>query len=133
MKIRFISVFAVILLVAAVLISCGLFGFTKEQRITAFIEDLNQNPRANSIRYNFSPSCTVYNTIDGTFFNIDFPTDSIAYSISSLNLDADPVTATIAGTGGSFGGPFTIEFTLVQDGFDWFILKLVLDGSTIVE
>jgi hypothetical protein len=136
MKIRLISVFVVLMVVAVVILfhSCDMFGVTKEQRITVLVEDLNQNPRPNSIRYNFSPSCVVYSTIDSTFFNTDFQMDSIPYTVYNLNLDSDPVTGTISGTGGSFGGPWSIEFTMVQDGSDWLILELWLEiAGTVVQ
>ena len=135
MKIRLLPILMVILLLLVVLFfnSCGL-GLTKEQRIISFVEDLNQNPRSDSIRYNFSPSCTIYGTLTGTFFNTEFETDSIPFTVYNLNLDADPVTGTISGTGGSFGGPWSIEFTLVKDGLEWMILELWLEKSgTVVQ
>ena len=89
MKIKPISIALILLVVlfAFSMTSCELIS--KDQRISLFIADLNENPRPDSIRFHFSPSATQYPTIDGTFFNIDFPTDSIQYSISNLNLGAD--------------------------------------------
>ena len=136
MKNRIVPVLAILVIVFAVFLlnSCDL-AITKEQRISLFVDDLNQDPRPNSIRYNFSPSCAIYATLDGAFFSTDFQTDSIPYSVYNLNLNADPVTGTISGTGtgGTFGGPWSIEFTMVKDGLDWLILKLRLQGTTIVQ
>ena len=133
MKNRLISVLIIIVVVFAAFLfnSCDL-AITKEQRISLFVDDLNQYPRPNSIRYNFSPSCVIYSTIDGDFFSTDFQTDSIPYSVYSLDLNADPVTGTISGTGGTFAGPWSIEFTMVKDGLDWLILELWLEKSGTV-
>ena len=135
MKTRLISILAVIAIVFVAFLfnSCDL-AVTKEQRISLFVDDLNQDPRPNSIRYNFSPSCVVYSTIDGAFFSTDSPTSSISYSAYSLDVGGNPVTGTISGTGGTFGGPWSIEFTMVKDGLDWLILELWLEGAgTVVQ
>jgi hypothetical protein len=109
-------------------------GVSKEERIDMFLEDLNKDPRPNSIRYNFSEACTDYGTITGAQFEIHFPVDSIPYSLSIGNYDPNPVTGTISGkTGGGFGNdPLAIAFTMTKDGDDWYILKLVLDVNTVV-
>lgn len=135
MKNRIVPLLAILVIVFVVFLlnSCDL-AVTKEQRISLFVDDLNQDPRPNSIRYNFSPSCVIYGTIDGAFFSFDFPTGSISYSVYSLDLNADPVTGTISGTGGTFGGPWSIEFTMVKDGLDWLIIELWLEGAgTVVQ
>lgn len=135
MKIKLISVsmIIVLLLVVVLLNSCDLFGVTKDQRITSFVEDLNQNPRPNSIQSNFSSSGTIYNTLNGAFFDIDFPTSSIPYAVSNLDLDSDPVTGTISGTGDpAFGGSCAIEFTMVKEKSDWLILELWVEFAGIV-
>ena len=133
MKVNSISTILVILLVLVTFSMTSCTIIAKEQRISLFIADLNEDPRPNSIRYHFSPSATLYGTITSAFFNSDFPTNSISYSISNIDLGSDPITATISGTGGDFLGPFTIEFTMVEEDLDWLILKLVMDGSTIVQ
>lgn len=132
MKINSISAILVILLVLVAFSMTSCTVIVKEQRISLFIADLNEDPRPNSIRYHFSPSATLYGTITGAFFNPHFPTDSIPYSISNIDLGSDPITATIAGTGGGFGVPVTIEFTMVEEDLDWLILGLVVDGGTVV-
>lgn len=113
--------------------SCELVPISVEQRISLFLADLNQDPRPDSIRYNFSSSCLDYGTIDGDYFLGDFPLTAILYSVSIPDYGADPVAGTISGTGGTFGTDVPIEFTMVKESSDWFILKLVLDTATIVE
>jgi hypothetical protein len=114
---------------------CDLSGVSVDSRIDSFLADLNQAPRPDSIRFNFSESCLDYATITGLTFGevAEFPWDSIPYFISISDYDANPVVGTISGTGGSFGSAKTIEFTMTEDGSDWYILKLVLGASTIVQ
>jgi hypothetical protein len=136
---RRVIVLGIIIIISFFLIleGCGLFGVSVEKRIDTFLADLNQAPRPNSIRYNFSESCQDYDEITGlTFGEFDeFPWDSIPYTLNISDYDANPVTGTISGkVGGSFGGtPVFIEFTVVKEGFNWYILKLVLGVNTIVE
>jgi hypothetical protein len=108
-------------------------GVSKAERIDMFLEDLNKDPRPNSIRYNFSEACADYAAITGAHFQTDFPVESIPYSLSIGDYDPNPVTGTISGTGAAFGPPASIAFTMTKDGDDWYILKLVLEGKTIVE
>jgi hypothetical protein len=107
-------------------------GVSKEERIDMFLEDINKDPIPNTVRYNFSSSCTIYTTIDGTLIAGDFPSGSIPYTLSIPDYGSNPVTGTISGTDGAFVPPVSIEFTMTKDGDDWYILKLVLDGATIV-
>jgi len=137
MKERSIAVGGVIIALLLLLVfnGCNLLGVSKEQRISLFLDDLNQNPRPNSIRFHFSSSCSDYDIIDGGYFSgvSDFPENSIPYAFTISSYDPDIVTGTASGTAGSFGGPWPIEFTMVRERFDWYILKLVLDGSVIVQ
>lgn len=127
----------VLLSLLLVLEGCELLGVKIEERIEMFLADLNNEPRPDSIRFNFSKSCQDYDTITGSTFGQydDFPWDSIPYTLNISDYDGNPVTGTISGkVGGSFGGtPLSIEFTMEKDGSDWYILKLVLSGSTIVQ
>ena len=134
-RILIIAGILVVLTILLVTQGCGLVGVTVEQRIDSFLADLNQSPRPDAIRFNFSTTCIDYDTITGlTFGEFDeFPWSSIPYYLNISNYDVNPVTGTISGTGGSFGGAKTIEFTMIQDGFDWYILKLVLNSITIVQ
>ena len=134
------AILAGLILVLAVMLmleGCGLFGVTTEQRISFFLDDLNQSPRPDSIRFNFSTSCQDYDQITGLWFgeSAEFPCDSIPYTLNISNYDVNPVTGTISGKAlGSFGGTaLDIEFTMIQEGFDWYILELVLDGGVVVD
>ena len=132
MKLKII-VIGVILALTLLLVFTGCeVGISKKDRINSFLDDLNENPIPNSIRYNFSSSCQDYGIFTGTYFAGDFPTDSIPYSFAISDYDPSVITGTASGTAGSFGGPFSIEFTMTKDGSDWYILKIVLDGSNIV-
>ena len=109
-------------------------GLTKELRIAAFLDDLNQNPRSDSMRYHFHPSASQYYTIVGGTFD-DFTTDSIPYILSNLDFSSDVVTGTVMGSTNDFSlSPLAIEFTMEKDGFDWLIRKLWVDSyGTIVQ
>ncbi len=134
MKIKAIGAAVILILVLAlglVLSGCEQ-GVSKEERIDLFLDDLNQDPRPNSIRYHFSESCADYSTITGDYFQPDFPVGSIPYSVSISNYDPNPVSGMISGTGGVFGDPVPVVFTMSKDGKDWHILKLVLDGVNVV-
>jgi hypothetical protein len=135
MKIRLLPFFLIIVSIFGIvsLQNCDLLGVTKEQRISFFTDDLNLDPIPNSVQSNFSPSCTIYDTIDGTLMRLSFPSSSIPYTVYNLDQDSNPVTGTISGTGGTFGGPWSIEFTMVKDGNDWLILELWVESlGTIV-
>ena len=133
---HFIVSFALVGLITFTLVSCDLLGVSKEQRVTMFLDDLNLSAR-NNMYLNFDPSSTLYGGIDDVFFYTHFPTESIPYYLTNQNFDTDPVTATIMGqtsTGNDFSpAPLEIRFTMTQDGFDWYISELWLEGSgTIV-
>ena len=134
------AILAGLILVLAVMLmleGCGLFGVTTEQRISFFLDDLNQSPRPDSIRFNFSTSCQDYDQITGlTFGQFDeFPWESIPYTLNIPNYDVNPVTGTISGkAGGTFGAAaLDIEFTMIKEGYDWYILELVLVTNVIVQ
>lgn len=123
-------------LITATLFSCDLLGVSKEQRVTMFLDDLNLSDRSN-MYLNFDSSITLYGGIDDGFFHTHFPTDSIPYNLTNQNFDVDPVTATImgqTGTGNDFSpAALEIHFTMTQDGSEWYISELWLEGSgTIV-
>jgi len=131
-----ITITAIIIALAFLLVIDGCKdeqSISKEQRISLFLDDLNQAPRPDSIRFHFSSSCADYATIDGGYFsNVDFfPEDSIPYSFGITDYDPNPVIGTASVTAGSFGGPWQIEFTMTKDGSDWYILKLVLEGVPV--
>jgi hypothetical protein len=134
MKIRLLPFFLIIVSIFGIvsLQNCDLLGVTKEQRISFFTDDLNLDPIPNSVQSNFSPSCTIYDTIDGTLMRLSFPSSSIPYTVYNLDLDSNPATGTISGTGGTFGGPWSIEFTMVKDGNDWLILELWVESLGII-
>jgi hypothetical protein len=111
--------------------SCEL-GLTKELRIAAFLDDLNQNPRSDSMRYHFHPSAGQYDTIVAGTFN-DFTTLSIPYVFSSMNYSGNPVTGMVMGSTIDFSAaPLWIEFTMEQDGINWLILKLEVQNYGVI-
>jgi hypothetical protein len=120
------------ILIPSILTSCDLFPVSIEQRIQFFIDDLNSD-RSNAIT-NFHPTETFdYGTIatNSSFWDIDFPTGTPAYSIDSID-DTNPqnVLVTISGptTVPAFGrggtGTDNFGFIMIADGTNWIIEEL---------
>ena len=126
-------VLLIILVVALSFESCSLFGTKIDERIDAFIDDLNNSDRSN-VYTNFHPDKTAdYNAIKdpSTTWDIWFPVADIPYSISNLDdSDSDSVTAVISSSG-TFG-PSNATFKMAKDGFDWMIEELTVQGLTPV-
>lgn len=130
------ALFILLIILVAVLSfdSCSLFGVKIDERIDAFIDDLNND--RNSIYLNFHPSGTAdYNAIKApiTSWDIWFPTGE-TYSLSNLDDgDSDSVTATITSTDSGGWGSKSAIFKMAKDGCDWMIEELTLDGTLIVD
>ena len=120
-----VFILLIILVVALSFESCSLFGTKIDERIDAFIDDLNND--RNSVYANFHPDKTAeYNAIKDPVatWDIWFPTGQ-TYSLSNLDDgDSDSVTATITGSG-AFGAKSAI-FRMAKDGFDWMIEELTV-------
>jgi len=123
----------IILMVVLSFESCSLFGTKIDERIDAFISDLNSD--RNNVYTNFHPDKTAdYNAIkDPTLtWDIWFPAAE-TYSLSNLDDgDSDSVTATITSTDVGWGSKSAI-FRMAKDGFDWMIEELTLAGTKIVQ
>ena len=126
-----VTIFAVMLLavLGLMLSSCNL-GVSVDQRLDAFLADLNSADRS-QIYLNFHPTLTQdYDEIRNDDFpdwGILFPLDERPYSYFNLSTaDTDNVTGRIEGTGTGYDA----VFVLVMDGMDWQIDNLSLDGGT---
>jgi hypothetical protein len=117
----------------ALLYACNL-PVTIEKRIELFVIDLNGD--RGLVYLNFKP----VDPLDAdaikpaTFWDITFPSGDAPYAIAGLDA-SDPSNVTGIMTGPSppaFFGPSPIKFVMVQEGLDWYIQELYLDGSTIV-
>ena len=121
------------------LYGCDLLGVSIEQRIQYFESDLNDANR-DDMYLNFHPTLTAdYGAItgDGTVFDNAFPPADRNYTIIiSDQSNTDNVVGIIDADSGGFGGPLEIYFKMAQDGTDWMIEELRLQGyfpSPIVE
>jgi hypothetical protein len=113
-----------------VLHGCGL-GVSIEQRVQDFESDLNDANRDDTY-LNFHPTLTAdYATItgDGTVFDNAFPPADRNYSIVITDQsNPNNVIGSIDADGPGFVGPLDIYFKMAQDGFDWMIEELSLQG-----
>ena len=55
--------------------------------------------------------------------------DEQLYTLSVSDFETNPVIGTIYGTGVLYSTGADIEFTMTQEGTDWYILKIVVDGD----
>jgi hypothetical protein len=122
-----------IILLVSIFIGCTQKGTSIEDRVYQFISNLNKTDRSNAY-LNFHPDISMYDLIKpDSFWDIDFEKGGIPYSISGLN-SADPnnVTAMIDSATIAGWGPKALRFVMRQNGSDWMIWELYLDGPRIV-
>jgi hypothetical protein len=139
MKLRKSILFtAIAILMLLVLHGCGL-GVSIEQRVQYFESDLNDFSR-DDMYLNFHPTLTAdYGAITGvgTVFDNAFPPSERNYTIIITDQsNPNNVTGSIDADGSGFVGPLGIYFKMAQDGTDWMIEELRLQGyipSPIVE
>jgi len=120
----------IIFVVALSFESCSLFGTKIDERIDAFISDLNSD--RNNIYANFHPSETAdYDAIKNPTVWESWFDPAETYSLSNLDDgNSDSVTAVITGSGAF--GPSDATFKMAKDGFDWMIEELTVQGLTPV-
>lgn len=110
---------------------CGLLGVSIEQRVQYFESDLNDANR-DDMYLNFHSTLTAdYASItgDGTVFDDAFdPIDRNYTIVISDQSNPNNVIGIIDADGGGFGGPLEIYFKMAQDGLDWMIEELRLEG-----
>jgi hypothetical protein len=127
-----------LLLLAAGLGGCSLFGTSKTERIARFEADLNGN--RHYLYENFLPAETddyalirdsdlVY-TWD-KWFPLPYP-EGGSYSITIEDSSGDPITATVEGPE-IFDGPRSAAFYFVRSGLYWYLNRLDLGGGAIVD
>lgn len=118
---------------------CALFGTSKAERVTLFENDLNGNRQfayqnflaAATADYSFIANTDPVATWDQWFPPAEYP-DETPYAFTFEDTTTDSVTVTVTGPVG-FGGPKTLVFGMVRDGLYWYIERLTLDGTVIVD
>ncbi len=117
---------------------CAPFGTSKRERVLRFEADLNG---AREYLYqNFLEAETVdYATIRDSdtaytwdeWFPPDFPEAGI-YTITLDSVFGNPLEGTVDGPD-VFNGPQPIQFHLTRSGVYWYLEKLILNGTSIVD
>jgi len=122
--------------VALVLDACSLLGIDIMDRINAFSIGLN-NPDRSTINANFDQTLTQnLPSMTTSWWSTNFPVPPSAnypYLITLIDYSNPAnVTATIMGPpafNGNTGMPINAVFVMSEEGPDWFIEKLYLNGS----
>jgi len=127
-------------IVVIVLFSFGLLLYTGckssisiEERIEMFVTDLNTK-RGNAYSNFQTDDPLDYDAIKAAdFWEIDFPVgDSTPYTYSNLNTDV-PSNVIMSMYGPTvFVSPKTVKFVMVQEGKDWYIRELYIEGNPII-
>ena len=124
---------------ALLLAGCAPFGTSQAERAARFEYDLNHNRRY--AFQNFLQSATtdyvtlatqnpVY-TWDVWFPPAEYP-ETTEYTIVVDNVSGGTAQATVSGPS-DFGGSKSLTFGMVRSGLYWYIEKLTLEGSVIVD
>jgi hypothetical protein len=121
-----------------VLASCAPFGTSKLERVDLFEADLNGNREY--LYQNFLEAETIdYVSIRdddiGTTWDYWFPPgvpEPGTYSIALDSIFGNPLEGTVDGPD-DFSGPKSIQFYLTRAGIYWYLEKVVLNGSQIVD
>jgi hypothetical protein len=124
------------LIALAVLAGCAPFGTTRKERVQRFEVGLNEN-REYLYQEFYEPLTSDYATLQTSpatatwdvWFPPGFP-DPGTYSVSADSYLGDFVEAVVTGPG--FANPKPLRLYMVRSGLEWYIEKLVLDGTTIV-
>jgi hypothetical protein len=124
-------------LLVVLLGGCTPFGIDVHDRISLFAKVLNAEDRS-TINEQFDQSATQnLSTMDATWWDINFPsppdTDH-AYSITLLDYsEPTAVVAVIRGPpafNSNTGAPVNAVFAMTQEGSDWFIWQIYLNGNS---
>ncbi|MBN1835627.1 MAG: hypothetical protein JW820_07245 [Spirochaetales bacterium] len=129
---------APILLFTLLVASCAPFGTSREERIQRFEVGLNENREYLYLDF-YEPLTTDYAVLQSSdvsvTWDIWFPPgypDPGSYTVEVPNASGDVVEALVYGPD-SFAGPKSLRLHMVRDGLEWYLERLVLDGSTIVD
>jgi hypothetical protein len=126
-------------IISLLIAGCALFGTSQAERAARFEYDLNHNRR--DAYQNFLQSATTdYVTLATQnpiyTWNVWFPPaeypETTEYTISVDEVSGETVKATVSGPL-DFTGPKSLTFGMVRSGIYWYIEKLTLDGSVIVD
>jgi len=129
----------ILLFLSLLLGGCAPFGTSQAERAARFEYDLNHN--RHFAYQNFLPSATTaYNDLVGLpltqTWNFWFPPaeypETTEYTIVVDNVSGGTAQATVSGPS-DFGGSKSLTFGMVRSGLYWYIEKLTLEGSVIVD
>ena len=131
---RSLTFFGLLIGLVLVLGSCELFGFlSPENRVRAFIDDLNTSP-ANAYTH-FSPQSTrQYDELraDGAGFRNRDSFNDYPYTVRSVSASDGGATVTTVVARNS-GPEVTWSFKMVQDSFGWLIDDIFINGSPVIQ
>jgi hypothetical protein len=117
---------------------CALFGTSKTERVMRFETDLNENRQfayqnfleSATTDYSLLANSDPVATWDQWFPPAEYPDDTL-YTFTVEDTTSDSVTATVTGPAEFTGN--TLVFGMVRDGLYWYIERLTLDGTVIVD
>ena len=126
-------------IISLLIAGCALFGTSQAERVALFEYDLNLNRRyayRNFLQSATSDYVTLATQNPIYTWNVWFPPaeypDTTKYTISVDEVSGETVEATVSGPS-DFTGPKSLTFGMVRSGIYWYIEKLTLDGSVIVD
>jgi hypothetical protein len=134
---------AILLLLPLLLIlgGCSLTGTSRKERMALFEVGLNDNREylymdfleSETADYDSLKDTDVGQTWD-VWFPVNYP-DPGTYTLSFEAFLDNPdkgILATVSGPS-AFGGAKSLELHMIRAGLEWYLAKLVLNGSTIVQ
>jgi hypothetical protein len=119
---------------------CTPFGIDVHDRLSMFVTSLNAVDRSTINTQFDTPLVTMIPTLTTAWWNTNFPPPpdpEHAYSVTLLDyVDPANVVATIMGPplfNGLSGAPLNAVFVMSKEGADWFILRVSLNGTVVIQ
>ena len=119
---------------------CSQFGIDVHDRLSLFAANLNAVDRSTLNDQFDKPLVTMIATMNTAWWNTNFPPPpdpEHAYSVTLLDyVDPANVVATIMGPplfNGFSAAPVNAVFVMSKEGADWFILKVSLNGTVVIQ